>query len=47
MTPTAIAHTGWKIYLLFVIFTALSLPFVYFYVPEVSCEPHPSKTESG
>lgn len=35
MTPTAIANTGWKIYLLFCIMLALSIPFVYFLVPEV------------
>jgi MFS family permease len=35
MTPTAVKHTGWKIYLLFVILTALSIPFVYFFLPEV------------
>jgi membrane protein implicated in regulation of membrane protease activity len=35
MTPTAIENTGWKIYLLFCIFLALSVPFVYFFLPEV------------
>jgi hypothetical protein len=36
MTPAAVQHTGWKIYLLFIIMTALSIPFVYFFLPEVS-----------
>ncbi|KIW68599.1 hypothetical protein PV04_04536 [Phialophora macrospora] len=36
MTPTAVKHTGWKIYLLFVILTALSIPFVYFFLPETT-----------
>lgn len=35
MTPPAIANTGWKIYLLFCFMTALSIPFVYFFMPEV------------
>lgn len=38
MTPPAIANTGWKIYILFCIMTALSIPFVYFFMPEV-CSP--------
>ncbi|KAJ5518216.1 General substrate transporter [Penicillium expansum] len=36
MTPAAIANTGWKIYLLFCFMTALSIPFVYFFMPETS-----------
>ncbi|CRL29841.1 Sugar/inositol transporter [Penicillium camemberti] len=36
MTPPAIANTGWKIYLLFCFMTALSIPFVYFFMPETS-----------
>ncbi|KAL3457223.1 general substrate transporter [Aspergillus heterothallicus] len=36
MTPTAIENTGWKIYLLFCIFLALSIPFVYFFLPETN-----------
>ncbi|ETI24591.1 hypothetical protein G647_03960 [Cladophialophora carrionii CBS 160.54] len=36
MTPTAVEHTGWKIYLLFVIMTALSIPYVYFFLPETT-----------
>jgi hypothetical protein len=35
MTPPAIANTGWKIYILFCVLIALSIPFVYFFVPEV------------
>ncbi len=35
MTPAAIENTGWKIYLLFCIMIALSIPFVYFFLPEV------------
>jgi len=35
MAPTAIANTGWKIYLLFIFMTVLSFPFVYFFLPEV------------
>lgn len=34
MTPTAIANTGWKIYILFCLMTILSFPFVYFFLPE-------------
>ncbi|KAL4876843.1 general substrate transporter [Aspergillus karnatakaensis] len=36
MTPTAIENTGWKIYLLFCIMLALSIPFVYFFMPETN-----------
>ncbi|OJJ55387.1 hypothetical protein ASPSYDRAFT_183410 [Aspergillus sydowii CBS 593.65] len=36
MTPAAIENTGWKIYLLFCIMIALSIPFVYFFLPETS-----------
>jgi len=36
MLPSAIANTGWKIYILFILCTALSIPFVYFCLPEVS-----------
>lgn len=35
MTPAAISKTGWRIYLLFCIMLALSIPFVYFFLPEV------------
>ncbi|KAJ6092308.1 hypothetical protein N7467_004277 [Penicillium canescens] len=34
MTPPAIANTGWKIYILFCLMIALSVPFVYFFMPE-------------
>ena len=37
-TPTAIKNSGWKFYLLFIISTAISIPFVYFLFPEVG--PH-------
>lgn len=46
MTPAAIANTGWKIYLLFCFMTALSIPFVYFFMPEV-CDPLPSHVYLG
>ncbi|KIW76457.1 hypothetical protein Z517_11203 [Fonsecaea pedrosoi CBS 271.37] len=36
MGPTAIAHTQWRIWLLFILMTALSIPAVYFYFPETS-----------
>ncbi|KAF9886167.1 hypothetical protein FE257_011992 [Aspergillus nanangensis] len=36
MTPPAIANTGWKIYLLFCFMLLLSIPFVYFFIPETS-----------
>ncbi|BCS30765.1 uncharacterized protein APUU_81068A [Aspergillus puulaauensis] len=36
MTPAAIANTGWKIYLLFCIMMTLSIPFVYFFLPETT-----------
>lgn len=35
MTPAVIENTGWKIYLLFCIMIALSIPFVYFFLLEV------------
>lgn len=37
MTPTAVENTGWRIYLLFIFMQALSIPWVYFFVPEVGC----------
>lgn len=36
MTPAAIENTGWKIYILFCIMLFLSIPIVYFFLPEVS-----------
>ncbi|OJJ79126.1 sugar porter family MFS transporter [Aspergillus glaucus CBS 516.65] len=36
MTLPAIDNTGWKIYILFCIMLALSIPFVYFFLPETS-----------
>ncbi|KAL2826260.1 general substrate transporter [Aspergillus cavernicola] len=36
MTPAAIENTGWRIYLLFCFMIALSVPFVYFFLPETS-----------
>jgi len=36
MTPSAIDNTGWKIYILFCIMLVLGIPFVYFFLPEVS-----------
>ncbi|KAJ5683440.1 General substrate transporter [Penicillium macrosclerotiorum] len=36
MSPPAIANTGWRIYILFCIMNALSIPFVYFVLPETS-----------
>ena len=44
MTPTAIANTGYKIYILFILMTVLSFPFVYFFLPEVSPAPNSSIT---
>lgn len=35
VTPTAIANAGWKFYLVFCIMNALSIPFVWFCLPEV------------
>lgn len=35
MAPTAIANTGWKIYILFILMSMLGFPFVYFFLPEV------------
>lgn len=35
ITPTAVEHTGWKIFLLFILLQSLSIPWVYFFVPEV------------
>lgn len=34
MAPPAIASTGWKIYLFFMVFNILTVPFVYFFCPE-------------
>jgi hypothetical protein len=34
MTPSAIANTGWKIYILFIIMSVLGFPFTYFFLPE-------------
>ena len=39
MTPAAIANTGWRIYLLFCIMLFFSVPFVYFFLPEVRSTP--------
>ncbi|OQV10533.1 hypothetical protein CLAIMM_14518 isoform 1 [Cladophialophora immunda] len=36
ITPTAVEHTGWKIFLLFILLQALSIPWVYFFVPETA-----------
>ncbi|KAL4897839.1 general substrate transporter [Aspergillus ambiguus] len=36
MSPPAIANTGWKFYLLFCLMLALSIPFVYFFLPETN-----------
>ncbi|KAK9371425.1 general substrate transporter [Lipomyces kononenkoae] len=36
MAPTAIANTGYKIYILFTIITFLQIPFVYFLCPETA-----------
>lgn len=36
MTPAAIENTGWKIYILFCIMLFLSIPIVYFFLPEAS-----------
>ena len=38
MSPSAVENTQWRIYLLFCIMLILSIPFVYFFIPEV-CEP--------
>ena len=34
MAPPAIASSGWKIYLFFMVFNILPVPFVYFFCPE-------------
>lgn len=34
--PTAVAAVGWKYYLVFVIFTAMMIVFVYLYFPETT-----------
>lgn len=34
MAPPAIAATGWKIYLFFMVFNIITVPFVYFFCPE-------------
>ncbi|KAF2012541.1 MFS transporter [Aaosphaeria arxii CBS 175.79] len=36
MAPPAIASIGWKTYILFVVFTSLQIPFVYFLCPETA-----------
>jgi hypothetical protein len=36
MAPPAIANTGWKIYIFFVVFNFLQIPFVYFFCPETA-----------
>ncbi|KAI1439448.1 hypothetical protein F5Y02DRAFT_70277 [Annulohypoxylon stygium] len=36
MAPPAIASTGWKIYIFFVVFNFVQLPFVYLFCPETA-----------
>ncbi|KAL1619754.1 hypothetical protein SLS56_009955 [Neofusicoccum ribis] len=36
MAPTAIANTGWRIYLLFCVMLFLSIPFTFFLLPETN-----------
>ncbi|KAJ9609535.1 hypothetical protein H2200_005862 [Cladophialophora chaetospira] len=36
ITPTAVEHTGWKVFLLFILLQGLSIPWVYFFVPETA-----------
>jgi hypothetical protein len=36
MAPEAIASTGWKIYIFFIVFNVLQVPFVYFLCPETA-----------
>lgn len=33
--PTAFATIGWKYYLVFIVLTAINIPIMYFYLPEV------------
>ncbi|ETN39969.1 uncharacterized protein HMPREF1541_06196 [Cyphellophora europaea CBS 101466] len=36
MTPAAVENTGWRIYILFCVMLVLSIPFVYFFLPETA-----------
>lgn len=47
MAPTAIANTGWRIYLLFCVMLFLSIPFAFFLLPEVSLHLPPRRSLRG
>jgi hypothetical protein len=36
IVPVAIANIGWRVYLIFACFNLAFIPFIYFFVPEVS-----------
>lgn len=39
IVPVAIANIGWRVYLIFACFNLAFIPFIYFFVPEVSLVP--------